>query len=102
VDSVDAERGKAAMKIECPEKPVWGPLEATVGSRCGEFMFMGRVGTVFLYKHIWTRRYLNLDHGGQAYRYTGEGYVPMQLDEAIDHVFTVKIPSPSGRGQGLP
>jgi len=89
------------MKIEFPERPVWGPLETTVGSRCGEFMFMGRVGAVFLYKHIWTRRYINVDHGGQAYRYTGEGYVPMQLDEAIDHVFTVKIPSPSVRGEGL-
>lgn len=91
------------MKIEFPEKPVWGPLEATVGSHCEEFMFMGRVGTVFLYKHIWTRHYLNLDHDGQAYRFTGEGYVPMPLEEAFEHVFTMNIPahpflSPQGRG----
>lgn len=42
-----------------------------------EFMFMTRVGrrrprpSIYLYKHIFTRRYLNLDAAGHAYRYIG-------------------------------
>jgi hypothetical protein len=75
------------MEIEFPEKPVWEPLKAVVGPRCREFMFMGKIGTICLYKHIWTRRYLNLDPEGQAYRFTGEGYSPVQLSEALNHVF---------------
>jgi hypothetical protein len=51
-------------------------------------MFMGRVDMIFLYKHIWTRHYLNLDQDGQAYRFTGEGYAAIPLDDAIEHVFS--------------
>jgi hypothetical protein len=75
------------MKIEYPEKPIWEPLQAAVGPRCREFMWMGKTGKVFLYKHIWTRRYLNLDVDGKAYRFTGEGYEPFPLEEAIKYVF---------------
>jgi hypothetical protein len=74
-------------KIEYPATPVWEPLQAAVGSKCREFMWMGRTGKVILYKHIWTRRYLNLDTDGNAYRFTGEGYEPLPLEEAINHVF---------------
>ena len=40
----------------------------------GEFMMMGREDRpdrprIWLYKHIWTRRYLNLDDACQAYMY---------------------------------
>jgi hypothetical protein len=41
----------------------------------GDFMVMARVvrrprrPDVLLYKHCYTRRYLNLDHAGHAYRY---------------------------------
>lgn len=76
------------MKIEYPATPVWEPLQAAVGSRCREFMFMGKVGTVFLYKHIWTRRYINLDMDGKAYQFTGDGYEPVPSEEAIQYVFS--------------
>jgi hypothetical protein len=79
------------MKIEYPEKPVWEPLQAVVLERVREFMFMGQVtgdaGPIYLYKHVWTRRYLNLDQEGKAYRFTGYEYEPRPLDEAIKHVF---------------
>jgi len=75
------------MKIEFPEAPVWEPLQTVVGSRCREFMFIGKVGGIYLYKHIWTRRYLNLDSERNAYRFTGRGYEPVSLEEARARVF---------------
>jgi len=32
--------------------PNWKALEDKLGARCQEFMFMGRMGSVNLYKHI--------------------------------------------------
>ena len=74
------------------DDPDWRPLEAVLPMEwCGGFMWMNRVvsgGVVIeLYKHGITRRYLNFDADGTAYIWTGEGYEPMDLDEAIDHVF---------------
>lgn len=73
-------------------EPDWAPLEEALPIEWyGGFMWMQRVEqdgvTVELYKHGITRRYLNLDHSGRAYRYTRSGYVEMPLDEAIDWVF---------------
>lgn len=72
-------------RVSEPESPIWGPLEAVarvIRSRpelpafhTGEFMFMATVACcqkplrIHLYKHIDTRRYLNLDDGGHAYAY---------------------------------
>lgn len=66
-------------------EPEWGPLEALsalVRQRCdlphfhpGEFMYMAPVGVprrqlvIHLYKHIDTRRYINLDDDLHAYAY---------------------------------
>lgn len=63
----------------------WAPLEqvarltraseSLVSIAACEFMFMTRVDrrrprpSIHLYKHIFTRRYLNLDAAGHAYRY---------------------------------
>jgi hypothetical protein len=74
------------------EDPNWEPLEGVLPAEwCGGFMWMNRVvdnGVVIeLYKHGITRHYLNLDAGGGAYRWTGSGYEPMSLEEAIDHAF---------------
>lgn len=70
-----------------PDEPEWGPLEAVARvSRMtpelpsfhpGEFMYMYRVDNerkglrIHLYKHIDTRRYINLDDAGHAYEYCG-------------------------------
>jgi hypothetical protein len=66
----------------------WTPLEQMFGTElCEEFMFMGRSGEIYLYKHIDTRRYLNLDAQGQCFRYTGSGYKPEERAKAVAHVF---------------
>ena len=63
-----------------------------------EFMFMGRQDRrrrrIWLYKHVATRNYLNLDDEGHAYRYVAPAdldkpgrYVPYRrLSEALAHV----------------
>jgi len=75
-------------------EPDWKPLESALPTAwCGGFMWMTRItqgGTVIeLYKHGITRRYLNLDHRGGAWRYDHEEnvYRPEPLDPAIEAVF---------------
>jgi len=66
----------------------WTPLEQMLGpTLCEKFMFMGRAGELYLYKHVDTRRYLNLNVDGQCFRYTENGYVPEEHEKAITHVF---------------
>lgn len=66
---------------------VWEPLRSLVGHEgCDDFMFMHRSGAVFAYKHRDTRRYLNLDAEGRAYRWTGRGaddYEAVDLAKAL-------------------
>ena len=72
------------------DDPMWGPLEEVLPYRwCGGFMYMGRVDGVHMYKHGFTRHYLNLDDEGNAYRYlpASNKYVPMNRFEAIENVF---------------
>ena len=74
------------------DDPDWGPLESAIPIEwCGGFMWMNRTSqgkaTIELYKHGITRRYLNLDQHGQAYRYSKKGYVKVTLDTALEHVF---------------
>ena len=67
----------------------WAPLEQVLGPKlCEHFMFIGRSGELYLYKHIDTRRYLNLDPEGKCFRYMGNGYEPEELRRAIAHVFS--------------
>jgi hypothetical protein len=66
----------------------WTPLERMLGpDLCELFMYMGRAGEIYLYKHIDTRRYLNLDAAGQCFRYTENGYEPEERAKAVAHVF---------------
>jgi hypothetical protein len=56
---------------------------------CGDFMYMGRTGEIELYKHRWTRRYLNIStEGGRFYRLAGNAYVEISRDEAIEDVYS--------------
>jgi ABC-type uncharacterized transport system ATPase component len=71
--------------VDVDGEPVWAPLEAVAriarksanlpSFHEGEFMYMAAVHnerkglTIHLYKHIDTRRYLNLDDAGHAYAY---------------------------------
>ena len=75
----------------------WSPLEKLIGvSRCERFMYMGQSHGVFhrvgweqlrLYKHIDTRRYLNLAEDGTCFRYSEGGYTPISAEVAIEHAF---------------
>ncbi len=68
-------------------EPDWAPLEDTL---LGDFMFMGYAQGIRMYKHAQTRRYLNLDPQGRAYRYVAEKdlYEPMPLPAALAHAFS--------------
>ena len=64
---------------------VWIPLEKFLGSAeaCGAFMFMGWAGSVYLYKNIVTRQYINLGSDGKRYRYEAGGYVLIETEGDI-------------------
>jgi hypothetical protein len=91
------------------DEPTWAPLERlrslvasaphVAAPEVENFLYMGRVEsddgtvTIYLYKHVRTRRYLNVDETCRAYRYAGAGdddlisswYEPIDdLAEAID------------------
>jgi hypothetical protein len=75
-------------------EPDWKPLEdALPAAWCGGFMWMTRIPqdetVIELYKRGITRRYLNLDHDGGAWRYDHQENVfrPEPLDSAVEEVF---------------
>lgn len=68
---------------------VWLPLEQMLGPElCENFMYMGRTGEIYLYKHIDTRRYLNITRDGTCFRYSVNGYFPIERGEAIQDAFS--------------
>lgn len=69
-------------------EPNWVPLEQTVpASELDNFMYMGRAGEIELYKHRFTRRYLNIGRNAQSfYQYLDGGYVEITKAAALDHV----------------
>ena len=69
-------------------EPNWAPLEAVVPSKELEnFMYMGRAGKIELYKHRFTRRYLNIARDAHSfYRYLDGGYVEITREAALDHL----------------
>ena len=71
-------------------EPNWAPLERTVPvTDLENFMYMGHTGEIELYKHRWTRRYLNISSdGGRFYRPVGDSYIEISRSEAIDHVYS--------------
>lgn len=77
------------------EEPVWEPLERAVGEDLMfAFMWMFEVQTTEhrrfqAYKHRYTRRYLHVDHEGDAYAFRGERdgrdrYQQVPLADALD------------------
>lgn len=47
---------------EFEEVPDWKPLEQVLPpEHCADFMHMGHIGTIQMYKHRNTRRYLHID-----------------------------------------
>lgn len=70
--------------------PDWKPLEKVLPfKQCAGFMFMGYAGRVRMYKHGFTRRYLNVDPEGNTYAYISEAndYVKIPKSWAIKEVF---------------
>jgi len=71
-----------------PSEIPWGLLEQVVGDAFREFMFMGESNGIVRFKHIWTRRYLNVDRDGKTYRYAASGDEPIPVIEALRHVLS--------------
>ncbi len=69
-------------------EPNWTPLEVRLGStRCGGFMFMGRVRGINQYKHGISRWYLLLDDERRAYQATGGNeFRQIPFEEALARV----------------
>jgi hypothetical protein len=69
-------------------EPNWAPLEHVLPpEERMDFMYMGRVGEIELYKHRWTRRYLNIGSNCRSfYRYSDGKYVEVERSVALDHV----------------
>ena len=69
-------------------EPNWAPLEHVLSpEERMDFMYMGRVGEIELYKHRWTRRYLNIGSDCRSfYLYTDKKYVEVERSVALDHV----------------
>ena len=66
------------IPIEFDPEPDWRPLEKVIPPlERPDFMHMGRIGTLQLYKHRHTRRYLNIDSvTGYCYIRAGADYRP--------------------------
>ena len=69
-------------------EPNWTPLESVVPAcELADFMYMGRAGEIELYKHQFTRRYLNIERNSQKfYRYLDGKYVEITRTAALEHV----------------
>jgi hypothetical protein len=64
-------------KLSDRRAPIWEPLLELVPEDIDDFMWMGEVvltdGTqIQMYKHYWTRRYIQIDLGGRIFVYRGD------------------------------
>ncbi len=60
-------------------EPNWVPLEEMIGTKCAEYMYIAGYqledGTlVHTYKHIDSRKYINLSNDGREWLYGDDGY----------------------------
>ncbi len=82
------------MEGNIPEfdtEPDWKPLEKTIAAvHLDDFMHMGRIGNIQLYKHRMTRRYLNIDaDSGRCFAYREGKYSSIDPDFAVQYVLEV-------------
>jgi hypothetical protein len=70
-------------------EPDWKPLEGALSQQdCADFMYMGHVGGIVLYKHRDTRLYLNIDAvTGRFFQYNDGDYIEINREQAIEHVY---------------
>ena len=78
-------------KIKHENKPNWYPLETFSEKypnqiKCSDFMHMGKVGEIELYKNIVTRSYINIDSEGYCWSYSGNGYFQITEKSAIKNL----------------
>jgi hypothetical protein len=69
--------------------PNWAPLQLLCPpGLCEQFMFMGKVDGIHLYKHVDTRCYLNVDASGRTYSYSAvfSNYYPISVPEAMQRL----------------
>ena len=69
-------------------EPNWIPLELAVPAcELENFMYIGRAGEIELYKHQFTRRYLNIGRNSHRfYRYLDGEYGEIAQTAALEHV----------------
>ena len=53
-----------------------------------EFMFMGTVNGIHLFKHYETRHYLNVNECGTTFAYRNGEFVWQAIENAIAHAFS--------------
>jgi hypothetical protein len=76
------------MPPQFDSEPNWGPLQLLMSSgNCGDFLHMGRSGSIEMYKHRRTRRYLNIDRDtAQCFAYRDGFYEPSDEATAVSEV----------------
>jgi hypothetical protein len=79
------------MEVTYDNQPNWTPLETFSQKylnqiNCNDFMHMGKVGEIELYKNIVTRSYINIDTDGCCWSYSGDGYIQITEESAIRRV----------------
>lgn len=69
-------------------EPNWAPLESILPpEECQDYMYMGSAGKIELYKHRWTRRYLNIGMDCRSfYLYSDGEYVEISQATALANV----------------
>lgn len=69
-------------------EPNWAPLQAVMApAELENFMYMGSAGQIELYKHRFTRRYLNIARDAKTfYQYFEGEYVEITRETALDYV----------------
>ncbi len=71
------------------DEPNWKPLEDLLPrEKCAEFTWMGVcIGGIQMYKHIYTRHYLNIDNAGDCFIYNRGNYEKITKESALEIVF---------------